>query len=909
MPSRNDKAISMRTPPELLAAIDQARGTRSRSAFVYHFLYEQLLGTPPEPAKRGRPPAKRTHARTPSAARDDGPIVQAWHGLREIAPIGPLDLLPRQIDTVPYTSQRAVRIPSEAAPHHLDCVVVPIGDGLWVLHMGIRDRPDRPGVRDSLRRRLDHIRPRDTTLIGIDEQVAETVPLDRAIARQAVQRARRSGVTVRLERPTLATRNAWRRHPIVAESDPHAPGIRYLLHASPSNPRHRILLPPAETAFTGDAPVPLLRTRLDLWFDQLDAIAGLDMRPAHSVAAAQPVDSALPGWSAPAPNGRMLFRHQRTAVSHILDNDAQVLICDEMGMGKTASAVIGASAWRARRVVVICPSIARSVWSSEIAGWSGDPRVAIVTDSSGRDLNLDAVDWVIASYDQLTPSTESLPLPESTPEPVVERIREVARTKARNGAFPVELDPDENGRLRLKVKPPLACAGEGWHLDALAEIELPGKAGRQLARGLRRLAAPLLKMLRAWQPDLLIVDEGHRVKNPLAYRTRAVRDLRQASAGCIAMTGTPIRNEADDAGALIELVRPDLLEYITEICKATAPDRGDPAQVAITEVLANLMLRRHKRDVLQDLPDKLRTHHPVPLRGETLTRMHEALQRALRAKEDGEILAALTLARKAIGNAKSQPAVELAELALAEPRQVAIFAHHHEVIDAIRDALTRKYDIDVLTGATDNRKRDRLQRRFQAGELQALVVSTSAGGEAITLSAADTAIIAELAWTPAELLQAEDRLHRPSQEADSVTCLYLVGEIDSAANPAHQLDLMNIDRWIAGGACLSFFVTAKPDRGAVTPPTPEPAGRLGGRGERRRPSGAREAADVPGRPACPGHPGTIPGITARGSRSSGTRRRTVVDRTTSHPRGAGIETHNTPRRIRLDDACAAGEPG
>ncbi|CAN0066203.1 unnamed protein product, partial [Ectocarpus sp. 12 AP-2014] len=97
------------------------------------------------------------------------------------------------------------------------------------------------------------------------------------------------------------------------------------------------------------------------------------------------------------------------------------------------------------------------------------------------------------------------------------------------------------------------------------------------------------------------------------------------------------------------------------------------------------------------------------------------------------------------------------------------------------DALERGLDeIGVcsvrIDGSTAQKKRQPIVDRFQgSASVSVILLSITAAGVGITLTAASCAVFAELYWTPGSMAQAEDRIHRIGQKAKTVLIRYLVG--------------------------------------------------------------------------------------------------------------------------------------
>lgn len=117
------------------------------------------------------------------------------------------------------------------------------------------------------------------------------------------------------------------------------------------------------------------------------------------------------------------------------------------------------------------------------------------------------------------------------------------------------------------------------------------------------------------------------------------------------------------------------------------------------------------------------------------------------------------------GCAKVDGAVEYILSLLENDVKLLIFAHHKTILDRIEEALMKKkiksirIDGDVMMSDRQNRV-DQFQNK---SDIMAALLSISAAGVGLTLTASSTVVFAEMHWTPAMMLQAEDRAHRIGQ--------------------------------------------------------------------------------------------------------------------------------------------------
>ena len=339
--------------------------------------------------------------------------------------------------------------------------------------------------------------------------------------------------------------------------------------------------------------------------------------------------------------------------------------------------------------------------------------------------------------------------------------------------------------------------------------------------------------IRETEYDLLIVDECHYLKNAKTQRAKQVFghwDARSKKYSIspirtkkkIFLTGTPIVNRPSELYGVASYLAPktfgNFWSYMKRYADAHRGAYGwDMSGASNLEELqqklrASIMVRRLKKDVLTELPPKIRQVIELPINGfsKIVDRENSRLQKQT------DILAELQLAvdfaeasedeekyREAIKRLKAGYIIQFAEMAkirhetavkkipllvahiqsvLEETEKVVVFAHHHDVIHGALEALRGDGVGAVgLTGEDSLRSRQEAVDNFQADpECRVFVGSIQAAGVGLTLTAASHVIFAELDWVPGNVSQAEDRCHRIGQ-TDSVLIQHLVleGSIDA----------------------------------------------------------------------------------------------------------------------------------
>ncbi len=326
--------------------------------------------------------------------------------------------------------------------------------------------------------------------------------------------------------------------------------------------------------------------------------------------------------------------------------------------------------------------------------------------------------------------------------------------------------------------------------------------------------------------NIIVFDEAHYIKNQQAIRTReAVRICRaNPDAKIIALTGTPMLNRPAELYPILNLLLPErfnnFFRFAYKYCAAhkkevhtkDGPKKfWDFSGASNTEELgrllrATVMLRREKSQVLQQLPDKIRTVIPVKKQStkvffefeektkKVLDRIKEINNQIKKARKENnkELLQRLKLEKTEVRSVALPLINEYRRAAFEEKKDiildflsdtlenepVILFVHHREVAKEFAEYF-RELKPAVITGETSAHNRAKEVERFQSGETPLFIATILAAAEGITLTQASTVVFAEYEWTPAKMLQAEGRAHRIGQK-NTVNSYWfaLVGSID-----------------------------------------------------------------------------------------------------------------------------------
>ena len=106
--------------------------------------------------------------------------------------------------------------------------------------------------------------------------------------------------------------------------------------------------------------------------------------------------------------------------------------------------------------------------------------------------------------------------------------------------------------------------------------------------------------------------------------------------------------------------------------------------------------------------------------------------------------------------------------------KILMFGHHRIILDALEESVKKKKTKYMrIDGSVPQKKRHERVQQFQKDpEMKVAILSITAAGVGLTLTAASIVVFTEMHWTPAIMVQAEDRAHRIGQE-NPVNCYYL----------------------------------------------------------------------------------------------------------------------------------------
>jgi SWI/SNF-related matrix-associated actin-dependent regulator 1 of chromatin subfamily A len=291
-----------------------------------------------------------------------------------------------------------------------------------------------------------------------------------------------------------------------------------------------------------------------------------------------------------------------------------------------------------------------------------------------------------------------------------------------------------------------------------------------------------LKKVGEWKRfNVLVLDEAHYIKNPKAKRTKEILTMKSHFDYRFALTGTPILNNPSELYTLLKFINADqgwsFYKFVYTFCYVQDARFGKRFyglrnKTLLTQFLAGKFIRRTKKDVINDLPPKVRETYYVS------SRELEDLAYRIQSLTETEnfnfsVLTEIKNLRRAESIKKVPFTLEFAG-DLLEYRPV--------IFTWFRDSakiLGEKLNLPVLTGEVDPAIRQRIIQDFQQGKDSGLVLTMGVGGLGLNLQCSSLAIFHDIDWVPNNVYQAEDRLHRIGQ-TEPVMIYYIVskGSVD-----------------------------------------------------------------------------------------------------------------------------------
>lgn len=441
-----------------------------------------------------------------------------------------------------------------------------------------------------------------------------------------------------------------------------------------------------------------------------------------------------------------LYPFQKESVNKLLSTKQNWLIADEMGLGKTVQALMYLKLNpKALPAIIVCPASLKLNWAKEVKTWVGiEPYVL-----NGRreeylsDEFLAKYPIWIINYDILGSEDKD------------ERERENQRQ-----AWCKENDMKFR-KKRIQV--------HGW----CDEIE-------------------------RHTFNTVICDEVQYIAEADTLRSRGVIQICSNNSRKIFLSGTPYETKTSQFFTCLNILDKNLFpnrwRFLMDYCNPKKTRfgwqfNGLSNADDLHEKISHVMIRRLKKDVLTQLPPKTRIVVPLDVSRENRKIYDDAeieLDNAIRKKEKNA-LTKLAELKQASFEAKKEAIVQWIKDYLQVNDKLVVFVYHKKAFHVLMDEFSR---ISVgINGETPNALRQAYVEQFQTNrKIKLFIGQIKATNAGLTLTASNATCFVEFGSSAPMHEQAEDRVHRISQEADAVFAYYLILD-DSIENSI--MDVLN----------------------------------------------------------------------------------------------------------------------
>lgn len=302
-----------------------------------------------------------------------------------------------------------------------------------------------------------------------------------------------------------------------------------------------------------------------------------------------------------------------------------------------------------------------------------------------------------------------------------------------------------------------------------------------------------LELINNLHPDLVILDEAQRIKN---WKTKTAKTVKRiVSDFAIVLTGTPLENRLEELYSIVQFIDPyklgPLYKFLEEheIKDKYGKVVGYQSLKNIARLLSDIVIRRRKKEVLSQLPERTDKYLFVPLTikqsqihdeyAETVMRLVNKWRRLgfLDEKDRQILLISLNCMRMVcdstyILDQETRYDTKIAELMSIledvfenDSEKVVVFSQWERMTRLVaRELDSRRVGYEYLHGGIPGRDRENLITNFHEKKGSRVFLSTDAGGLGLNLQCASMLINLDIPWNPAVLEQRIGRIHRIGQK-------------------------------------------------------------------------------------------------------------------------------------------------
>ena len=463
-----------------------------------------------------------------------------------------------------------------------------------------------------------------------------------------------------------------------------------------------------------------------------------------------------------------LYPFQKEGVKRMLEMDSNILLADEMGLGKTPQ---GSMYLKLKKnsfpALVVCPASLKLNWQKEIEKWTG-VKSYIIEGKEPKHLSKEFIDkypvWII-NYDILGY--------EDSDEKNAEEKR---KNKIKS----------EGGHYKKKI-----LNVYGW-CDEITKHNF----------------------------KTIICDEAHYLGEDSTIRTRAVIKISESlpEAKKIMISGTPYETRTSQFYPILKIIDGkqfgNKYRFLMRYCDPVKTFFGwkfDGLSNAeeLNEKINRFMIRRLKKDVLKDLPSKIRS--VIPLRisekeRQVYIQKEMELDEAIRNKEKNALTKLAELKQVAF-EVKKNSALQFIKEYISDGKKLVVFIWHRSSYDFLMKEF-EKIAVGIVGGDSLEKRNEAVEKFQKDSKIKLFIGNIKSAGVGLTLTESSSTVFLEFGNTAPAMVQAEDRVHRIGQKANSVVAYYLLLEnsIEEDAMAIFNKRVRNLSKVIDGKDDVEMFV-------------------------------------------------------------------------------------------------------
>ena len=297
-----------------------------------------------------------------------------------------------------------------------------------------------------------------------------------------------------------------------------------------------------------------------------------------------------------------------------------------------------------------------------------------------------------------------------------------------------------------------------------------------------------LEMYKNTEFKCCILDEAQYIKNSHCKNALAVKEIKSKTK--FALTGTPIENSLMELWSIFDFIMPSYLYDEKRFSVRYHKKLKESPEVLdeLNKLIKPFILRRYKKDVAHELPNKIEKNLIVSL-GDEQEKVYASYAKYAveliekKVKDDEfknskiEILSYITKLRQLCldpsivmdnymgESGKIEALIEILGEAIENNHKILVFSQFTSVLKNISKRLKKeKITFSYLDGSINSEKRMNMVKDFNEGANSVFLISLKAGGTGLNLTSADIVIHFDPWWNPAVEDQATDRAHRIGQK-------------------------------------------------------------------------------------------------------------------------------------------------